>query len=208
MKKLYAILMAEDICMKIGIDLDGTILNSEASLKFYADYYSYFCLNGKIRKRDDIVSQENCFDWTEEEEDKFFNNIFDKASRDCDLIVGAKQIIKMLKEERHELYIISLRGYYRDEELPVGEKAIKKLGVDFDGVIWKVKDKFAKCKELGIDVFIDNDSKYVKEFKNSKINVIYLRDGYTEEVKGKNIFEAQTWVDVYRAVKSLQIKRS
>ena len=193
--------------MKIGIDLDGTILNSEASLKFYADYYSYFCLNGKTRKRDDVVSQENCFDWTEDEENTFFNKFFDKASADCDLIVGAKKIIQLLKEEGNQLYIISLRGYYRDEELPVGEKTIKKLGIDFDGVIWKVKDKLSKCKELGIDVLIDNDSKYVKEFNNSDIKVIYLRDGYTEEVKGKNIYSAQTWVDVYRILKTLRNKK-
>jgi len=190
--------------MKIAVDLDGTILNSENSLKYYADYFSYFCCNGKIRKRSDDVSQENCFDWTQEEEDRFFNEFFDKASDDCDLIVGAKEILTKLKEEKHKLYIISLRGYYRDAELAVGERAIQKLGIDFDGVYFKTKDKFAKCKELGVDVLIDNDSKYVKVFKDSPIKVIFLRDGYIEKVEGKNIMTAETWVDVYREIKNIK----
>lgn len=190
--------------MKIAIDLDGTILNSENSLKYYADYFSYFYCNGKVRKKDDDVSQENCFDWTKEEENRFFNEFFDIASEDCDLIVGSKQILKKLKEEGHQLYIISLRGYYRDEELKVGEKAVKKLGIDFDGVFFKVKNKFEKCKELGIDLLIDNDSKYVKEFKDSSVNVIFLRDGYIEKIEGKNIMTAETWVDVYREIKEIQ----
>ena len=56
--------------MKIGIDLDGTILNSVSSIKFYADYFSYFHCNGKVRNRSDVVAQEKCFDWTKEEEDR------------------------------------------------------------------------------------------------------------------------------------------
>ena len=189
--------------MKIGIDLDGTILNSENMLKFYADYFSYFYCNGKTRKRNDIVSQENCFDWTKEEEDEFFDKFFDKASEESELLPGAKEIISKLKQDGHKLYIISLRGYYRDEELKVGNDTLKKLGVDFDGVFWKVKNKLDVCKEHGIDVLIDNDSRYVKDLKGTDVNVIYLRDGYTEKVSGPNIIQAETWVDVYRGIKEL-----
>lgn len=190
--------------MKIGIDLDGTILNSENMLKFYADYFSYFYCNGKTRKRNDIVSQENCFDWTKEEEDEFFDKFFDKASEESELLPGAKEIISKLKQDGHKLYIISLRGYYRDEELKVGNDTLKKLGVDFDGVFWKTKNKLEVCKEHGIDVLIDNDSRYVKDLKGTDVNVIYLRDGYTEKVSGPNIIQAETWVDVYRAIKDLE----
>jgi len=194
--------------MKIAIDFDGVILNSENSVKYYADYYSYFFCGGKVRKTDEYIAQEKCFDWTREEEDRFFNEYYDKASNDCDLIVGAKQMLSMLKKEGHQLYIVSLRGYYRDVEIEVGQRIVEKLGVDFDGVFWRVKEKLAMCEELGVDLIIENDSDHVKKFKNTSIKVLYLKDGYTEKVCGSNITTVETWVDVYREIKNLECKKA
>lgn len=190
--------------MKIGIDIDGVILDSERNLKFYADYWSYFKLN-KDRKRDDDVSQENCFDWNESEIDYFYSHYFDDITKHSNLMVGAKEILLKLKEEGHELYIITLRGYYRKIERIYAEKKLKQLGINFDGVYWSIKDKIGKCKQLGVQVMVDDSPSNVEQFANENIKVLYFKEESIRDVKMKNVVKVDSWMDIYREIKKLFI---
>ena len=96
--------------MKIGIDIDGVILDYERVLKTYGDLYDFIEL-----KKDGIINRNehylrNRYNWTEEERMNFINKYFLKLSRQTNLIPGAKDVINMLKNEGHELIVISARG--------------------------------------------------------------------------------------------------
>lgn len=188
--------------MKIGVDIDGVILDSERSLKFYADYWSYFALN-KDRQREDDVTQENCFNWTDDEMDYFYSNYFDNITKKSHLMVGAKEILNKLKEEGHELFIVTLRGYYREEERIDAENKLKELGVAFDKICWNIKDKIGKCKELGVQVMIDDNPENVEQFANHSINVLYFKEEPIREVKMPNVAKVDSWMDIYREIKKL-----
>lgn len=188
--------------MKIGIDIDGVILDSERNLRFYADYWSTFTLK-KERKRSDSVTQEECFDWTNDEIDYFYNTYFDDITKKSHLMVGAKEILSKLKEEGHELYIITLRGYYREEERKDAEDKLNELGVKFDGIYWAIKDKIKTCKELGIDVMIDDSQSHVEKFLNENINVLYFKEPQIREINAPNIKLVSSWMDIYREIKKL-----
>lgn len=189
--------------MKIGIDIDGVILDSERNLKFYADYWSYFQLN-KNRLRDDDVTQENCFDWTDTEIDFFYSNYFDNITKKSELVVGAKEIISKLKEDGHQLYIVTLRGYYRPEERLDAEEKLKQLGVEFDEICWSIKDKIGKCKELGITLMIDDNPDNVEQFANQDISVLYFKEEPIREVSMPNVIKVDSWMDIYREIKKLK----
>ena len=96
--------------MKIGIDIDGVILDYERVLKTYGDLYDFIEL-----KKDGIINRNehylrNRYDWTDEERMNFINKYFLKLSKQTPLIPGAKDVIDMLQKEGNELIIISARG--------------------------------------------------------------------------------------------------
>lgn len=187
--------------MKIGIDIDGVIIDSEIGYRFYAEYYSHFKL-GKDRLREDTTSQELCFDWTEEEAKYFYNEIFNKCTKQFHLAVGAKEILQQLKKEGHEIYIITMRGCYPNE-IRYAKREFRKIGIKFDGMHFKTLDKFAKCKELGIDVMIEDNPEKIDAFVNSNINVLYVREAKMRHIDAKNVTEVDTWMDIYMKIQNL-----
>lgn len=85
--------------MKIGIDIDGVILDYERVLKTYGDLYDFIEL-----KKDGIVNRHehylrNRYNWTEEERMNFINKYFLKLSKQTNLIPGARDVINMLQNE-------------------------------------------------------------------------------------------------------------
>lgn len=185
--------------MKIAIDFDGVILDSEGLLKFYADFWSTFEI-GKPRLRDDEVTQEKCFDWTGEEIVDFYNQYFDKITQQSHLMVGAKEILQKLKDEGHQLCIVTLRGYYNQEERIEAEEKLNQLGIEFDQICWGIKDKIGKCKELGADVMIDDNPTNVMQFENEDIKVLYFKEEATREVCMPNVAKVTSWMDIYRQI--------
>ena len=96
--------------MRIGIDIDGVILDYERVLKTYGDLYDFIEL-----KKDGIINRNehylrNRYDWTDDERMNFVNKYFLKLSKQTPLIPGAKDVIDMLQKEGNELIIISARG--------------------------------------------------------------------------------------------------
>jgi 5'(3')-deoxyribonucleotidase len=67
-------------------------------------------------------------------------------------------------------------------------------------VLWGVWDKAAKCKELGLDIMIDDNPKNVDTFKGSNIEVLYLRDTEARDVKLKNVTTVYTWMQIYHEI--------
>ena len=138
--------------MKIGIDIDGVILDYERVLKTYGDLYDFIEL-----KKDGIINRNehylrNRYDWTDEERMNFINKYFLKLSKFTPLIPGAKDVIDMLQKEGNELIIISARG----------------------GMIEAMKDdSYDVCKQLssnGIKTiyFRDKEMKVLEQNENLK----------------------------------------
>lgn len=188
--------------MKIGIDFDGVILDTERGCNFYADYWSAFSLN-KERKRSDSTMQEGCFDWTDEEIDYFYNNFYDDITKKSPFIVGAKEILTKLKEEGHELYVITLRGLYREQEQIDAQNKLDELGVKFDGIFWSQRNKVELCKELGISVMIDDGEYNVEKFVNQDITVLYFKESQIREINSPNVRTVHSWMDIYRQIQEL-----
>ena len=185
--------------MKIAVDFDGVILDSEGLLKFYADFWSTFEI-GKPRLRDDVIMQEKCFDWTDEEIVYFYDTYYREITRKSQLMVGAKEILDKLKEDGHQLFIVTLRGFYNEEEKIDAEEKLKQLDVKFDQICWGIKDKIGKCKELGADVMIDDNPENVMQFENEDIKVLYFKEEATRDVCMPNVAKVTSWMDIYRQI--------
>ena len=156
--------------MKIGIDIDGVILDYERVLKTYGDLYDFIELkkNGVINRNEQYLR--NRYDWTEEERMNFVNSSFLKLSKQAPLIPGAKDVINMLKKEGNEFIIISARGGMIEEMQETAMEKFKEANLSFDKYYWKQVDKLEAAKNENTPI-----NKYISK------NLIIFLNG--DEVK-------------------------
>ena len=155
----------------------------------------------------DGVAQEKCFDWSIEEQTNFYKKYFILASKTAPFITGAKDILRKLKEEGHELYIISNRGIrdYADETVFALDR-LKEIGIQFDGFAWDNKNKAETCKKLGVEMMIDDSPTNAKDFIGTDIKVLFFRDVKIERVFADNIKRVDTWQDIYFEANNIEYK--
>ena len=190
--------------MKIGIDIDGVILDYERVLKTYGDLYDLIEL-----KKDGIINRNehylrNRYDWTEEERMNFINKYFLKLSKQTSLIPGAKDVINMLQKEGNELIIISARGGMIEEMKDVAIEKFNEEGISFNKYYWKQEDKLEVAKNEKIDVMIDDSYNVCKKLSSNGIKTIYFRDKEMKVLEqNDNLKEVSNWGEIYRYIKGM-----
>ena len=193
--------------MKIGIDIDGVILDYERVLKTYGDLYDFIEL-----KKDGIINRNeqylrNRYDWTEEERMNFVNKYFLKLSKQTSLIPGAKYVIDMLQKEGNELIIISARGGMIEEMKDVAMEKFKKEGISFNKYYWKQDDKLEVAQKENIDFMIDDSYDVCKKLSANGIKTIYFRDKEMKKLEQNGYLkEVSNWGEIYRYIKEMQSK--
>lgn len=193
--------------MKIGIDIDGVILDYERVLKTYGDLYDFIEL-----KKDGIINRNehylrNRYDWTDEERMKFVNKYFLKLSKQTSLIPGAKDVMDMLQKEGNELIIISARGGMIEEMKDVAIEKFNEEGISFNKYHWKQDDKLEVAKKEKIDVMIDDSYDVCKKLSSNGIKTIYFRDKEMKVLEqNENLKEVSNWGEIYRYIKGMQSK--
>ncbi len=193
--------------MKIGIDIDGVILDYERVLKTYGDLYDLIEL-----KKDGIINRNehylrNRYDWTEEERMNFINKYFLELSKQTSLIPGAKDVINMLQKEGNELIIISARGGMIEEMKDVAIEKFNEEGISFNKYYWKQDDKLEVAKNEKIDVMIDDSYNVCKKLSSNGIKTIYFRDKEMKVLEqNDNLKEVSNWGEIYRYIKEMQNK--
>ncbi len=193
--------------MKIGIDIDGVILDYERVLKTYGDLYDFIEL-----KKDGIINRNehylrNRYDWTDDERMNFVNKYFLKLSKQTPLIPGAKDVIDMLQKEGNELIIISARGGMIEEMKDVAIEKFEEEGIAFNKYYWKQDDKLEVAKKEKIDVMIDDSYEVCKKLSSKGIKTIYFRDKDMKVLEqNENLKEVSNWGKIYRYIKGMQSK--
>ena len=191
--------------MKIGIDIDGVILDYERILKTYGDLYDFIEL-----KKDGIVNRNehylrNRYNWTEEERMDFVNRYFLELSKITPLVPGAKTIINMLKKEGNELIIISARGGMIEEMKDVALEKFEEENLTFNKYYWKQEDKLEVAKRENIDVIIDDSYDVCKKLSSNGIRTIYFRDKEMKLLEqNEYLKEVSNWGEIYRYIKNLE----
>ena len=191
--------------MKIGIDIDGVILDYERILKTYGDLYDFIEL-----KKDGIVNRNehylrNRYNWTEEMSIYFVNSYFLELSNITPLVQGAKTIINMLKKEGNELIIISARGGMIEEMKDVALEKFEEENLTFNKYYWKQEDKLEVAKRENIDVMIDDSYDVCKKLSSNGIRTIYFRDKEMKLLEqNEYLKEVSNWGEIYRYIKNLE----
>lgn len=148
--------------MKIGIDIDGVILNSENLIRTKAELYDLLELHkdGVVNKNGFLDSER--YDWNTEQLEKF-RECFIDVTKDSVLMPGAKEVLQLLKNDGHELIIITARGITAKGMKKATEEKFKQYNLEFDQYYWRAENKTEICKNENIDVMIDDRASICKD---------------------------------------------
>lgn len=191
--------------MKIGIDIDGVIIDFERTLKTYAELYDYTYLhkNGLMNKNENYII--NRYDWTKEEHDIFMNKYFVAITKKSPIIPGVKEVVELLKKDQHKLIIISARGLDNDEMINVAKEKMEKEGLFFDQYFYKQSNKLDIILKENIDIMIDDSYEVCQKLSTNHIKCLYLRDKNMKKIKDNPyVKEVSNWGEIYRIIKEYE----
>ena len=192
--------------MKIGIDLDGVVFDSEKLYRVYAELYDTNELHRNSRKDNREVRIQKRFSWSQEEIDDFFGKYQKNVMAEANLMPGAKKVLKMLKDEGHELLIITARGTSDRKNIGISEELLKQNGIDiFDKYFWATNNKDEVCKQENVDIMIDDSNKKCEMLSSAGIKTIYFKDAPNFDIKeNENLKILYNWGEIYRYIKDLE----
>ncbi len=191
--------------MRIGLDLDGVVIDSERVFRTYNEIFEIEKNIDKLVDKSESKFQRR-FDWTLEEQLEFTNKYFIKSVENSNLMAGFKIIYELLKKEDVELIVITSRGIApRGNFIQEMEDNAKKLLTDnniiFDKYYWKQKDKLEACQKENIDLMIDDDYRIVSKLAENGIKCLYFREAGIKKVENnKNVTEVHNWGEIYRFI--------
>ena len=193
--------------MRIGIDIDGVLTNIE---EFVADYEIKFCYENNLSYRVNLneyddgkalgISAENC--------EKFWNKYLKYYATEYRARDFASEVIKKIKEDGHEIYIVTARNewgltgddYGKMKEFVKGW--LEKNDIYYDKIVHTEGSKLPYCVGNYIDIMIEDNPENVKEI-STRIPVLCYNCTYNTDIKGKNITRVYSWYDIYSKINQM-----
>ena len=188
--------------MKIGIDLDGVVIDSETTFRTYEEIFDIDILRGNNLVNKEEPKFQARYNWTDEQEQEFIEKYFLKVSKESNLMSGFIGVYNLLKSQGHEFIVITARGGFVKEMKDDAIRLIEENHIKFDKYYWKVKDKLEICKNEKVDIMIDDDWKIIKKLADNNIKTLYFRDtNLTKLEENEYIKEVNNWGEIYRYIK-------
>ena len=190
--------------MKIGIDLDGVVIDSETTIRTYEEIFDIETLKGNnLIVKEEPYFQER-YNWTNEQEKEFIEKYFLKASKESNLMSGFIAVYKLLKEQGHEFVVITARGGHVKEMKDDAIRILDENNIKFDKYYWNIKDKLEVCKKENVDIMIDDHWKNIKRLSDNKVKTLYFRDTNLKILEeNEYIKEVNNWGEIYRYIKTM-----
>lgn len=183
--------------MKICVDIDDTISKTNERLMEEAIRYDRECCRGRGFKDKDAYSLMDLFYWNVVELDKFFSIIHTaKFYASLGMVEDANTYVNQLKKDGHEIYFITKRKKTFNISSKT-KKWLKDFGFNYNKLVLGVNKKGEKCKELGIDLIIDNDIKNIKDAESYGIKGIVKGTKFNET---ENHLRIEEWADIYKYI--------
>ena len=196
--------------MKIGIDIDGVLTDVE---KYAIDYISKWCVENNIEYNIREINYQfnKTFNISEKQEDDFWYKNIESYGINISIRPFASEVIKRLKEEGHEIYIITAR-FLSNREDEIGERMrnivrnwLNKNEIDYDKLIFSRRSKERKVQEIidnRIDLMIEDSPNNIKQISQI-IPVICYHAQYNKDCIGDKMIRCYSWYDVYKKINTI-----
>lgn len=189
----------------IGFDLDDVLLAFNETIN---DWHNV--QYGTDKKKEDFVSSGYANIWNCSEEEvakRIFDFYISKEHLDSPVVEGSVEAIKELKADNNKLYIITAKPDTLREEMETWlDKNFPNM---FDGIYFtnqfhgkglkRTKSEF--CKDLGVEIFIDDFLHNAKDISDSGIPVL-LFDAPWNQVGLENelITRVYSWKEIVEKI--------
>ena len=183
---------------RIGIDIDDTITDTSASIKKYVEEHSHEYKEGNIliERRDTIIR--GFFD--HDVIVQFFMDYGKQIASSAELREDARDIIKKLKEEGHEIIFLTARSnqYYTNAK-KFCENYLNEKNVPYDKVITGKTFKVSTCRRENIDIMIDDGVDTCADLNKAGIKALLYS---TECNISKNVISPRvnSWKEAYKKI--------
>lgn len=195
--------------MRIGIDIDNVISNfDDTLLKEYLKHDKELRNTGIINENAEYL-RKGMFDWTEEEEKSFYNENIEEFAKKLKPLEDVSCYIKKLKENGHEIYIITGRdnGEYTNP-YKLTEEWLNRYDIIYDKLLFtNAYDKHAKtevCVENNIDLMIEDSTRISLDLINNGIKVFTMNTRYNQ--KEQSLDRVSKWKETYERISKLNKK--
>lgn len=193
--------------MRIGIDIDGVLVDIE---RFTVDYGTKYCVENNLPI--DITvgeyDENKAFHWTDEQDLKFWNQYLEYYATKYPARKFTSEVIKKLKEEGHEIYIVTARCEWGLPPESYGKMRtfvaewLKENDIYYDKIIYTEGSKLPYCVGNYVEVMIEDNPTNIKEV-STKIPVLCFDCQYNRKIEGDNITRVYSWYDVYDKISKL-----
>lgn len=191
--------------MNIGIDIDGVLTNLE---EYAINNGIKMCIEEgwKVDINPEEYWETKKFNWTEEQEEKFWNKYLEPYVLETRPREYAVEIIKKLREEGDKIYIITARNesglppesYGKMQEFT--KAWLKKNGIEYDKLIFAGdKEKLQQCLENDVDFMIEDSPNNILNI-STQVPVIKYECKYNKKIAEKNITPAYGWYHIYNII--------
>ena len=190
--------------MKIGIDLDGVVIDSETTFRTYEEIFDIDTLKANNLINREEPKFQSRYNWTEEQKKEFIDKYFLTISKESNIMSGFLRVYKLLKEQGHEFVVITARGGFVKEMKDDAERLLNENNIEFNKYYWDVHNKLEICQKEKVDIMIDDDWKIIKKLSENHVKTLYFRDTNLVQLEeNEYIKEVNNWGDIYRCIKSI-----
>ena len=171
--------------MNIGIDIDNTLTDIEKQIFDAANKYTKTlnpCFKFKeIKKYEGFTNIEKfyskIFGWNDNNINYFFRNPRLEVVDNAKPREYAKEIVKKLKSRGNNIYIVTARtNLYDDMPYERAKRWLDNNDIVYDKLVINAQNKVKICKELKIELFIDDQLNNCINLSNNGIHTIRLTD--------------------------------
>lgn len=175
----------------VCIDIDGTLTDPYFFIPILNE------ITGKNLTKDDYTS----INWLDtygpdySEMYKTFDDEYSYVYKTSTIVEGAKNVIENLKARGIEIYYVTARSKSIHD---ITAQWIADQGLDSNRVhsLGGNHGKVEAAKELGCDVFIEDDPNNAKNLAEAGYKVILMDTNYNKGVSGNNITRVNGWDQV------------
>lgn len=187
--------------MNIGIDVDGVLIDFEERFRYKAEIFDYLeKKNSEIKDKENYIIEKK-YNWSEYDWNIFANKYLIELTKESNIIPGVKEVINLLKEYGHKLFIISARGTEFEDMITIVNEKFEKENLKFDKYYWKTKNKLEIIQKEKINIMIDDNPNTCEKLSNNNIKTIYFRNAYNKKIEeSRYLTEVKNWGEIYRYI--------
>ncbi|MCQ2564248.1 MAG: hypothetical protein MJ152_00045 [Clostridia bacterium] len=187
--------------MNIGLDLDNVITNFDFGL------LTAFLKEDKLKRNSGIINKNaeyishGMFDWSKQEIEDFYASKMENLSATLHPRYNCKKVIDKLMQQGHKIYIITYRvaPHYKNAKQTTSTWLMQHK-INYTNLVFaKGKDKTDECKQLKIDVMVDDLFDECKNMAQNGIKCVMMQTKFNIHHKTE-ILTATSWKNLYSII--------